>query len=345
MTCVLVTGASGFVGRAVCERALGLGMKVKGSHRSPGTQSLVPQGVERIQIASVSNNTDWSNVLEGVDVVIHLAGRVHIVKDAVKDPLATYREVNTAGTSRLAKMAVSAGVRRLIFVSTIKVNGEQTLSVPFTETDAPRPQDAYAISKWESEQGLHRIGSESGLETVILRPPLVYGEGVGANFLRLLNLVRRGIPLPLASVPNRRSLIYVKNLVDAVLASATHARAKGRTFLVSDGEDISTSELVRRIAEAMELPPRMFRCSAHLLEVVARILGKSAEAQRLLSSLVIDSTRIRSEIGWTPRYTMTQGLRETVRWYLANGPSASEVSGPPNRLVPRLDPSPNRTCD
>jgi UDP-N-acetyl-alpha-D-quinovosamine dehydrogenase len=342
VTCVLVTGASGFVGRAVCERALALGVKVKGAHRSSCTQSLVPQGVEKIQIASVSNNTDWSDALIGVDVVIHLAGRVHIAKDTVKDPLATYREVNTAGTSWLARMAASAGVRRLVYVSTIKVHGEQTVTAPFTETDAPQPQDAYAISKWESEQALHRIEVESGLEIVILRPPLVYGEGVGANFLRLLNLVSRGIPLPLASVQNRRSLIYVKNLADAVLTSATHPRAKGRTFLVSDGDDISTPELVRRIAETMELPPRMFRVSTRLLGVVARILGKSGEADRLLSSLIIDSTKIRFEIGWMPRYTMLQGLRETIRWYLANEPSAPEVSGPPDRLVPRLDPSAKR---
>jgi len=200
------------VGRAVCERALALGVKVKGSHRSPGTQSLVPQGVEKIQIESINNNTDWSKALIGVDVVIHLAGRVHIAKDTVKDPLATYREVNTAGTSWLARMAVSAGVKRLVYVSTIKVNGQQTVNAAFTETDAPRPQDAYAISKWESEQALHRIEVESGLETVILRPPLVYGEGVGANFIRLLKLVKRGIPLPLASVANCRSLILRKKL-------------------------------------------------------------------------------------------------------------------------------------
>jgi len=239
-------------------------------------------------------------------------------------------------------MAASSGVRRLVYVSTIKVNGEQTVTAPFRETDTPRPQDAYAISKWESEQALHRIGAESGLEVVILRPPLVYGQGVGANFLKLFNLVRRGIPLPLASVSNRRSLIYVKNLADALLTSATHPRANGRTFLVSDGDDISTPELIRRIAEAMELAPRMFRCSARLLEVVARIVGKSAEAQRLLNSLVIDSTRIRFETGWTPRYTMLQGLKETVQWYLANDPPAPEVSGPPDTLVPRLDPSSRR---
>ncbi len=177
------------------------------------------------------------------------------------------------------------------------MNGEQTATAPFTETDAPRPQDAYAISKWESEQALHGIGAESGLEIVVLRPPLVYGAGVGANFLRLLNLVRRGIPLPLASVSNRRSLVYVKNLADAVLTSATDPRAKGRTFLVSDGDDISTPELIRRIAEAMELPSRMFRCSARLLEVVARIVGKSAEAQRQTGSSHVSIHLLEGSLG------------------------------------------------
>ncbi len=339
MTCVLVTGASGFVGRRVCERALGLGMKVKGSHRSPGSQSLVPQGVEKIQIPSVNGNTDWSNALTGVDVVVHLAGRVHIAKDTAKDPLATYREVNTAGTRWLARMAVNAGVRRLVYVSTIKVNGEKTATAPFTETDAPRPQDAYAISKWESEQALHGIGAEFGLEIVILRPPLVYGEGVGANFLRLLNLVRRGIPLPLASVPNRRSLIYVKNLADAVLTSATHPRAKGETFLVSDGNDISTPELIRRIANAMNLPARMFPCPPRLLSIVGGLVGSSAELDRLLGSLVIDSAKIRSECGWMPPYTMSQGLKKTVEWYLAGQLQTDEVCSTSGRLARLLGPS------
>ncbi len=336
MTCLLVTGASGFVGRAVCETALNLGMKVRGSHRSLGSQSLVPQGVEKVQITSADSNTDWSHALIGIDVVIHLAGRVHISKDTVQNPLAEYRAVNTAGTERLARMAVNARVKRLVYISTIKVNGEQTPTTPFTEADAARPQDAYAISKWESEQTLYQISAESGIEIVILRPPLVYGEGVGANFGRLLNLVAKGIPLPLASVSNRRSLIYVRNLADAVLTSATHPRAKGRIFLLSDGDDISTPELIRHIAEAMDLPARMFRCSTHLLRVLARVLGKSEEAQRLLSSLLVDSTRIRFELGWTPPYTMFQGLRETVRWYLANKPSVREASDPPDGLAQHL---------
>jgi nucleoside-diphosphate-sugar epimerase len=310
-------------------------MKVKGSHRSVGSRSLVPIGVEKTQIASVNADTDWSNSLIGADVVIHLAGRVHVAKETAVSPLAAYREVNTAGTEQLARAAAAAGIKRLVYVSTIKVNGEQTVSAPFTEADAPRPVDAYAISKWESEQALHRIGTESGLEIVILRPPLVYGSGVGANFSRLLHLVQRCIPLPLASVSNRRSLIYVQNLADAILVSATHPRATGQTFLISDGEDVSTPELIRRIAEVMGLPSRMFRCAPSLLNAVASIVGKSAEVGRLLGSLAMDSTRFRSETGWIPPYSLSQGLRETIEWYLSNKLPTGEVSSAAGRLTAR----------
>jgi nucleoside-diphosphate-sugar epimerase len=339
LTLILVTGASGFVGRAVCDQALGVGLKVRGSYRSLNSQALVPVGVEKIQIASVDGDTNWSLALAGVSKVIHLAGRVHIAEDIAKDPMVAYREVNTTGTERLARAAVAAGVKRLVYVSTIKVNGEQTVSAPFTEADVPRPEDAYAISKWESEQALHRIGTESGLEIVILRSPLVYGRGVRANFIRLLHLVHRRIPLPFASVSNRRSLIYVKNLADSILTGGTHPRATGQTFLVSDGEDISTPELIRRIAEAMELPSRMFRCPPNLLKAMASIVGKSAEVGRLLGSLSIDSTKFRFETGWIPPYTLSQGLAETIEWYLENKLLPGEVSSASGRLVPRLGPS------
>jgi nucleoside-diphosphate-sugar epimerase len=215
-------------------------------------------------------------------------------------------------------MAASAGARRFVYISTIKVNGEQTTTAPFTETDAPRPQDAYAISKWESEKILRIIGAETGLEIVILRPPLVYGEGVGANFGRLIRLVERGIPLPLKSVANLRSLIFVKNLADAILLSARHPRAAGQTFLLSDGEDISTPELIRRMGIAMELPAKMFRCPLSLLTFGARIVRKSPELQRLSSSLSVDSSKFRSETAWVPPFTLSEGLEETIAWYLAN---------------------------
>jgi nucleoside-diphosphate-sugar epimerase len=335
VTLILVTGASGFVGHAVCERALSLGMKVRGSHRSLTTQALVPPGVEKVQIPYVDCDTDWSLALAGVSMVIHLAGRVHIAKDTARDSLVAYREVNTTGTERLARAAADAGVKRLVYVSTIKVNGEQTVSAPFTEADAPRPEDAYAISKWESEQALHRIGTESGLEIVILRPPLVYGKRVGANFIRLVHLVQTCIPLPFASVSNRRSLIFVKNLADAILTSATHPRATDQTFLVSDGEDTSTPELIRCIADAMELPSRMFRCPPSLLKAMASVVGKSAEMGRLLGSLAMDSTRFRSETCWIPPYSLSQGLKETIEWYLANKLLTREVSNASGRLAAR----------
>lgn len=330
---MLITGASGFVGRAVCRKALDLGFSVRGSHRSPDSAGLVPARVEKFQIPSIDRTTDWSRALTGVSVVVHLAARVHVARNTDSDSLATYREANTVGTERLARMAVALGVRRFVYVSTIKVNGERTLNAPFTEADVPRPEDSYAISKWESEQVLHRIGNESSIEIVILRPPLVYGRGVGANFIRLLRLVQRRIPLPFASVSNHRSLIYVENLADAILTSATHPRATGQTFLVSDGQDISTPDLMRRIAEVMHLPSRIFQCPPNLLRALASILGKSADVGRLLDSLSMDSSRFRSEIGWIPKYTLSQGLGETIAWYLANEPVAGEVSGAPGSLV------------
>lgn len=318
MNSILVTGASGFVGRAVCRRALSFGFKVKGSHRSPISAGAVPARVEKVEIPSIDRKTDWSRALEGVQVVVHLAGRVHVNRERDGDFLSTYKEVNAAGSQRLAEVAAAVGIQRLVYVSTVKVNGEQTVTAAFTEADTPHPQDAYAISKWESEMALHRIGGESGLEVVILRPPLVYGEEVGANFVRLLNLVRRGTLLPFASVSNRRSLIYVRNLADAILTSAVHPRATGQTFLVSDGEDISTPELVRRIADAMRVPSRIFRCPPSLLNAVSRILGRSADVSRLIGSLAIDDTRFRSETGWIPPFTLSQGLQQTLEWYLAN---------------------------
>jgi UDP-N-acetyl-alpha-D-quinovosamine dehydrogenase len=335
---LLVTGASGFVGRSVCERALELGLKVRGSHRSLKSQPLVPAGVEKIQIASVDGSTDWSSALVGVDVVIHLAGRVHVTEGQGRDSLAIYRAINTAGTERLARMAVAAGVRRFVYVSSIKVNGEQSSSGSFTAADTPRPEDAYAISKWESEQALYRVGTESGLEIVVLRPPLVYGRGVGANFRRLLHLVQRCVPLPFASISNRRSLIYVKNLADAIITGATHPRATGQTFLVSDGQDISTPELIRSIADAMGVPSRMFPCPLSLLKATASIAGKSAELRRLLGSLAIDSTSFRSQTGWVPPYSMSQGLRDTTEWYMANELMTDEVSGAAGRPARPLGP-------
>ena len=326
MTRVLITGASGFVGRSVCEAALNLGTEVRGCYRSESSRKFVPKGVERFRIPSVDHMTDWSEALEGVGAVIHLAGRTHVMNEMDRDVLAIYREVNAAGTARLARMSADFGIRRFVYVSTTKVNGEETVDGPFTEEQDPQPEDAYAISKWESEQELRRIGAESDLEIVTLRSPLVYGRGVRANFLRLLQLVRKGVPLPFASVRNKRSLIYVKNLADAMLMSLKHPKVAGRTFLVSDGDDISTPELIRRIAYPMGCSPHMFRCPLSILRTVGRAVGRSREVGRLLTSLTIDSSRIRSETGWMPPYGMSQGLKETVEWFLANDAAEGEVS-------------------
>lgn len=320
MKCILVTGASGFVGRAVCEKALGLGLRVKGSHRSVNSGSLIPLGVEKFQVSTVDRSTDWSKALVGVDAVVHLAARLHVTKETTTDTLAVYREINTAGTERLATMAIQAGVRRLLYASTIKVNGEQTGAVPFTEVDSPRPQDPYAMSKWESEQMLNALSIKSGLDIVILRPPLVYGRGVGANFMRLVHLVQKGFPLPLGSVSNRRSLIYVRNLADVILTCVGHPRAKGQTFLVSDGTDVSTPELIRCLANLMNVPTNMIKCPIRLLCVLGKLVGRSAELGRLVGSLAVDSTKVRIETGWVPAYTTHQGLEDTVRWYLSANP-------------------------
>jgi nucleoside-diphosphate-sugar epimerase len=314
------------VGRAVCDRALAFGLTVRGTYRSQSSQALVPPGVERILVPSIDGGTDWSSALAGVDTVIHLAACVHVLRDLDSDDLEVYRKTNTVATERLARMAAIAGVRRFVYISTIKVNGEETTTTPFTETDAPQPQDAYAISKWESEQILRTIEAKTGLEIVILRPPLVYGKGVGANFGRLIRLVERGIPLPLKSVANRRSLIFVKNLADAILSSASHPKAAGQTFLLSDGEDISTSELIHRIGIAMELPVKMFWFPSNLFTFGARIVGKSAELKRLFGSLLVDSTKFHSETAWVPPYTLSQGLKETIEWYLANRMSPAKAT-------------------
>jgi nucleoside-diphosphate-sugar epimerase len=213
-------------------------------------------------------------------------------------------------------MAAAAGVRRLVYLSTIGVNGRRTFSAPFTEKDIPDPKDPYAISKWESEQLLLKAGRETGLEIVVLRPPLVYGQGVGANFLKLLDFVQKGIPLPLASVSNRRSFIYVENLSDAILKCAMHPCASGRTYLVCDDESVSTPELIDHIAHFMRVPARTFPGPPRLLNLAGKLIGKSAELSRLLHSLVIDGEQIRSETGWAPPYTLSQGLKKTVDWYL-----------------------------
>lgn len=309
---ILVTGATGFVGQAALVRMQETGRPVRAALRM--STSVCAAG-ENAVIGHIGPDTDWRQALQNIDAVVHLAARTHVLDDRHVDPLAAYRDINVLGSVRLAQQAVAAGVRRLIFLSSVKVNGEATALSPFTETNVPAPLDAYGITKLEAEIALRRIGVETGLEIVILRPPLVYGPGVKGNLLRLLDLVERGIPLPLASIRNQRSLVNVDNLADAIVSCIDAPAAAGATYMVSDGEDVSTPALVGKLAAAMGRSPRLLPCPPAFLNFGAAMLGKRAMALRLTGSLVVDSSRIRRELGWQPRSSLDQGLKAMVRWY------------------------------
>ena len=310
---VLVTGASGFVGSALCSHLVSRDFDTIATVRNL-PDALVPRVDYRI-VTKLDAATDWHDALAGVQTVIHCAARVHVMRDHAQDPLTEFRRVNTLGTETLAQAAAHCGVKRLVFLSSIKVNGESAPSdAPFDQASPAKPQDPYAISKWEAEQALTRVSTETGLEIVVLRCPLVYGLGVKGNFLRLLQAVKHGIPLPFSLVKNRRSLIYLDNLTDAIATCLTHPAAAGKTYLMSDGEDVSTAELISRIAQALGKPSRLWPCPLGLIELAGRMAGKSDEIARLLGSLCIDSSKIRSELDWTPPYTLEQGLAETARW-------------------------------
>ena len=310
---VLVTGASGFVGSALCNHLVSRDFDVVATVRNLPDAS-VPSVEYRI-VTEMSSTTGWSDALAGVQTVIHCAARVHVMRDHAQDPLTEFCRVNTLGTEILARAAAHCGVKRLVFLSSIKVNGENTLpDTPFDQSSPAKPQDPYAISKWEAEQALTRVAAETGLEIVVLRCPLVYGPGVKGNFLRLLQAVNHGIPLPLALARNRRSLIYLDNLTDAIATCLTHSAAAGKTYLVSDGEDVSTAELISRIAQALGKPSKLWPCPLGLIELAGMLTSKSDEIARLLGSLCIDSSKIRSELDWTPPYTLEQGLADTAQW-------------------------------
>jgi nucleoside-diphosphate-sugar epimerase len=315
---VLVTGANGFIGKALCAGLVDKGWSIRGVIRSGKHVAMLPAGIDIVQIESIGPNTDWSQALENIETVVHLAARVHVLEETAADPLSEFRHVNTAGTEHLARAAAKAGVSRLLYVSTIKVNGERTVGAPFTEDDEPAPEDPYAISKWEAEQALQRISSESRLEIVIVRPPLVYGPGVKGNFLRLLKLVDRGIPLPFNMVSNRRSLIALDNLVDLLVRCIQSPQAVRQTFLAADGEDLSTPELIRSIAKTLGRPNRLFPFPPILLRLGAKLLGMEDVSNRLFGSLVINSSKVKKLLNWRPPVSVQDGLQQTARWYLSN---------------------------
>lgn len=313
MSRIFVTGADGFVGRAICIALAAAGHDVRAGVRiCPATP--IAGAASILRYGDIAQVGDWRAHLENFSIVIHLAGRAHI---AVDDDEAAFRAVNVHATAALACAAGDVGVERFVFASSIKVNGESTAGRPFMAGDQPAPEDIYGRSKYDAEQALREIEARLGLDVVIVRPPLVYGAGAKANFLRLVQLVDRGVPLPFGSLRNARSLIGVRNLADFFRTVAVHECAGGKTFLVSDNDDVSTPELVRRIAAALGRRARLFRCPPTLLKAGAKLLGAESAANRLLGSLCIDPHAAMTDLGWRPRFGMADELTSLARWYRA----------------------------
>jgi len=334
---ILVTGSDGFVGSQLCRELLRRGHSVLCARRTErekrtGDEKEISQkgmkGQERphlqtIDVGNIGPNTDWTSALVGIDVVVHLAARVHVMRDTATDPLREFRSVNVEGTRRLAEMAARAGVKRFLFLSSVKVNGESTDTAPhgtegggkkFTEDDAPHPEDAYGVSKWEAEQVLREIEQRIGIDVVIIRAPLIYGPGVKGNFLQLIKLIEHGIPLPLGSIRNQRSFLSLTNLVDLICCCLDHSAAASETFLASDGDDVSTPELVRRIARALGKPERLLPVPKWVIRLAGRVTGKSNQVERLYGSLQINLSKVRRVLGWTPPRSMVEELAEVAAW-------------------------------
>ncbi len=314
---VLVTGASGFVGSAAVAHFAHVGWQVVAQSRSAPPTVPLP-GVQTLQ-ADWADITPWRGALQGCRAVVHAAARVHQVSDTAVEPLAMYRLVNTQQTLLLAHTAAAHGVKRFVFLSSIKVNGESTaLGKPFYADDAPAPADPYGISKHEAETGLLEIAAQTGMEVVIVRPPLVYGPGVRANFLTMMRWLERGIPLPLGAIDNRRSLLGLDNLLDLLINCVTHPEAANQTFLVSDGQDISTTDLLRALAKALQVRPRLIALPQPWLERSLSLLGRADMAQRLCGNLAVNIEKTRRVLDWNPPATLQQSLLMTAQHFQAH---------------------------
>lgn len=306
---VLVSGAGGFVGRALCRALVETGYRVYGTCRSengdllPGVVKVVWSGGD-LGLKAISQ----------IDAVVHLAARVHVMRESAVDPLTDFRIANVDITRDLAKWAAAHGVKRFVFLSTIKVNGELSLpGRPFRPDDAPAPEDAYGISKLEAELALQKACADTGMEFVVIRPPLVYGPGVGGNFRTLLRWMQRGAPLPLGAIDNRRSLVALDNLIDLITVCLMHPAAANQVFLAADGEDVSTTELLLKIAQAYGRSARLLPVPSSWLRACAAVLGRRAAADRLLGSLVVDASKTRDLLGWHPVVSMEEQLRKMAR--------------------------------
>lgn len=301
MKSVSITGGTGFVGSGLIERL-------------KRTNSEVAQLSRKMHLDGVP---EW-RIEKKIDVVVHTAARAHVMNEMASDPLAAFRKANVEGTLNLARQAAEAGVKRFVFISSVKVNGELTTDKPFTSFDVPAPCDPYGVSKMEAEQALLALSQKTGLEVVIVRPPLVYGPSVRANFLKLMQLVRLGLPLPLGAIHNCRSMVALDNLVDLLTICTDHPDAPGQTFMVSDDSDVSTSELLRMLARAMGKHPLLLPMPARVIVGTAALLGKSAVASRLLGSLQVDIAHTKSTLGWKPVVTMQESVNKTVAHFLAH---------------------------
>lgn len=313
---VMLTGASGFVGRSLLERLHQEGYGLVAPSRSPLAGA--PVGVCNPLVGELAADVDWRGSLDCVSVVIHSAARVHVMNDTAEDPLVEFRKANVDGTVSLARQAAAAGVQRFVFISSIKVNGESTeLGKPYRADDTPAPQDPYGVSKMEAEQALRVVASETGMEVVIIRPVLVYGPSVKANFRSMMSWLSKGVPLPLGATGNKRSLVALDNLVDLIATCIEHPAAANQTFLVSDDEDLSTTQLLQRMGNALERPARLLPIPASMLYAGAAMLGKRAVAQRLCGSLQVDIAKTRELLGWTPPVSVDEALLRTARAFAA----------------------------
>lgn len=314
---MLITGANGFVGRPLCAELLRQGQFVRAAMRLVCFENLPIGNVEAVSIGVIDGETDWTNALLGIKVVVHLAARVHLTKDNAVDPLDELRKVNVEGVWNLARQAADSGVQRFVFISSIKVNGEGTLlGRPYTAEDQPAPVDPYGISKFEAEDALRQLADETGMEVVIIRPPLVYGPGVKANFYSIMHWLEKGIPLPLGAIHNKRSFVALDNLVDLIVTCIDHPAAANQTFLAGDGEDMSTTELLQRLGKALNKPAKLLPIPIRVLKTGAMLLGRRDMAQRLCNSLQVDISKACDLLGWQPPVSVDDALKKTAADFL-----------------------------
>ncbi|MDP3607658.1 MAG: SDR family oxidoreductase [Methylophilus sp.] len=305
---ILVTGANGFVGKEVCQRLIKTDHHIIALSKSV----IASNNIRHFEVTHFDRNTDFSDALNGVDVVIHLAGRAHVLHDKSENPYQAYAEVNIAATKNLALASACSGVKRFIFISSVKVNGEATSNAAFNESDMPNPEDDYGKTKYEAEKELRVIAANSNLEVVIIRPPLIYGKGVKANFKNLINLCQLRLPLPFGDLHNKRSMVYVENLVDFMISCITHPKAANETFLISDDEDVSTNELIQTIRQSLDIPALLIPIPQQWLVFFLSLIGKKSLSTRLCGNLQVDISKAKTLLGWKPPYSFKQGIQKTI---------------------------------